>query len=131
MRSLVIRAIWREESRSAAISLTVLGSEHFVHDDFHPCFCDDMERPAKTGKRLCSLRKRHDPSLSSLLEVRLLAGAARAADVEVERETQPHHSGVRRKSSEFELWLYARYDRRSHYAHSHESKTHGHYPRAC
>ena len=47
------------------------------------------------------------------------------------RETQPHRSGVRRKSSEFELWLCARYDRLSHYAHSHQSKTHGHYPRAC
>ena len=47
------------------------------------------------------------------------------------RETQPHRSGVRRKSSEFELWLCARYDRLSHYAHGHQSKTHGHYPRAC
>ena len=78
-----ILAIWREEGRSAAISFTVLCSEHFVHDDFHPCFCEDMERPAK---RLWSLRKRHDPSLSSLLEDRLLAGAARAAVVEVERD---------------------------------------------
>ena len=94
MRSLVMLAFhtlesWLSGEKRAAVlryrsqfcARNTLSMTTFIR----PCFCEDMEveRPAK---RLWSLRKRHDPSLSSLLEDRLLAGAARAVGVEVERD---------------------------------------------